>query len=81
MPAAKINYIVLYEGNSQVYGTSTKETALGSPPPEGFVLDQKHVLFIGVEPDKNELVVRPVSQEEVQAAEIKERKKKDESTD
>lgn len=79
MPATKLNYLVVYEGMSQVFGASTKETALSSPPPEGFTLDQKHVLFVGVEPDKDELVVRPLPRDEVLSAEIKERKTKDAS--
>lgn len=76
MPATRLNYLVVYDGDSQVYGTSNKETALASPPPEGFTIEQKHILFIGVEPDKDELVVRPIPKEEVLSAEIKETKKK-----
>jgi hypothetical protein len=77
MPATRLNYIIVYEGDSQIYGASTLDTALASPPPNGFDIEQKYVLFIGMEPDTDELVVRPVPREEVLSAELLEKKKKD----
>ena len=78
MAAGKLNYIVTYEGLSQVFGCASKKIALESPPPEGYSLKQKNVLFITFEPDKNNLCVYQVSQEEVMEAEIKSKKQSDE---
>lgn len=83
MPATKSNYIVLYRGDSQIYAAATKETALSSPPPEGFTIEDKRILFITQQPDTDELIVRPIPQDEVLSAEIKypkskAKKKKDE---
>lgn len=76
MPAGKVNYLIMYEHNPQVYGCSTKEIALSSPPPEGFSLEEKHVYFITIEPDNGEFVWRRLPQEEVVSAELKAHKKK-----
>lgn len=78
MAAGKLNYIVTYEGLSQVFGCASKKIALESAPPEGYSLKQKKVLFITFEPDKNNLCVYQVSQEEVMGAEIKSKKQSDE---
>lgn len=71
MAASKVNYIVMYDGHSQVYGCSSKKIALESPPPEGCSLKNKKVLFITFEPDNNNLAVYKIADEEVQKAEIK----------
>lgn len=71
MAASKVNYIVIYNGHSQVYGCSSKKIALESPPPEGCSLKDKKVLFITFEPDTNDLTVYAVPDEEVQQAELK----------
>lgn len=71
MAASKVNYIVMYDGHSQVYGCSSKKIALESPPPEGCSLKDKKVLFITFEPDNNNLAVYKIPNEEVQEAEIK----------
>lgn len=76
MPANKINYLVLYVGDSQVYGAQSKEVALSSPPPPGVALEDKHVLFVTYQPDNKILSVHPIPHEEVVSAEIKEKKKK-----
>lgn len=76
MPANKTNYIVLFHGNSQVYGTGSLDIALATPPPEGFTLEDKQVLFISQQPDTDELMVRPLPKEEVMSAEIQIPKKK-----
>jgi hypothetical protein len=78
MAAGKLNYIVTYEGLSQVFGCASKKIALESPPPEGYSLKHKKVLFITFEPDKNNLCVYPVPEEEVMGAEIKSKKQSDE---
>ena len=46
MAASKLNYIVLYEGISQVYGCSSKKIAIESPPPAGVGQDKKKIYFI-----------------------------------
>lgn len=71
MAASKVNYVVIYNGHSQVYGCSSKKIALESPPPEGCSLEDKKILFITFEPDNKNLVVYTVPDEEVQGAEIK----------
>jgi hypothetical protein len=74
MAAGKLNYIVTYEGLSQVFGCASKKIALESPPPEGYSLSQKKILFITFEPDKNNLCVYEVPKEEILGAEIKKKK-------
>lgn len=80
MPASKLNYIVLYKGDSQVYGASSEKVALSSPPPEGVPLEDKRVLFISMRPDTGELVVHQIPQDQVMEAEIVEKKKKKKET-
>lgn len=70
MAASKVNYLVLYPNTAQVYGASSKDTALSSPPPEGFTLQDKRVFFISLEPETGDLVWYRISQEEVESAEI-----------
>lgn len=70
MPANRMNYLVIYEGHSQVYGAGTDKIALASPPPEGCELEQKHVLFVTYEPDNEEMVVYEIPKDEVMSAEI-----------
>lgn len=76
MAASKLNYIVMYNGHSQVYGCSSKKIALESAPPEGCSIEDKKVLFITYEPDTQNLSVYTVPQEEVLAADIKVKKEK-----
>jgi len=64
MPASKLNYIVVYEGVSQVYGSSSKKIALDTPPPDGISEDKKKVLFVAFEPDTNNLCVYEVKKED-----------------
>lgn len=58
----------MHVGDSQVYGTATKEIALQSPPPDGIPLENKRVLFVSFEPDNETLTVHPIPQEEVMNA-------------
>ena len=74
MAAGKLNYIVTYQGLSQVFGCASKKIALESPPPEGYSLDQKKILFITFEPDTDSLCVYEVPKEEIISAEIKKKK-------
>lgn len=76
MAASKVNYIVLYKGHSQVYGCSSKKIALESPPPEGFTIEDKRILFTTFEPDTNNLSVYEIPENEILNAEIKEKKVK-----
>lgn len=77
MPASKVNYLILYEHDPQVYGCARKDIALSTPPPSGFNITDKRVYFVSVEPDNGRLVWRRISQEEVEAAELKGTKTKD----
>jgi hypothetical protein len=70
MPAQKINYLVLYPHDAQVYGCSSKDIALQSPPPEGFSIDDKKVFFVSVEPENSNIVWYQLPKEEIINAEI-----------
>jgi hypothetical protein len=71
-----MNYFVIYKGCSQVYGASSKEVALSSPPPSGYTIEDKIIYFVAVEPDNGRLVWYKVPEEEVLQAEITEKKTK-----
>lgn len=71
MAAQKLNYVILYKGESQVYGSASKDIALQSPPPAGVELTDKRILFITYQPDNEILSVHQVPIEEVMNAEIK----------
>lgn len=81
MPASKVNYLILYEHDPQVYGCARKDIALSTPPPDGFDISEKMVYFITVEPDNGELVWRRIPQEEVESAELKLKKEKEVNED
>jgi hypothetical protein len=70
VPAQKINYLVLYPHDAQVYGCSSRDIALQSPPPEGFSLDEKKVFFVSVEPENGNIVWYQLPKEEIINAEI-----------
>lgn len=76
MAASKVNYIVIYDGHSQVYGCSSKKIALESAPPEGCSINDKKILFITFEPDTANLTVYKLPNEEVVNADIKQKKEK-----
>lgn len=79
MPATKANFVVLFEGDSQIYTSGSKEVAMKTPPPEGMTLEQKRVFFITHQPDNKIVSMHEVPHEEVLSAEIeypKSRKKK-----
>lgn len=76
MPASKLNYLVVYNNHSQVYGCSSKKIAVESPPPEGYSELDKQILFITMEPDTGNLCVYPVDNLIEEPAPNK-RKKKD----
>jgi hypothetical protein len=77
MAAGKLNYVVVYNGLSQVFGCASKKIALESAPPEGYSLKDKKILFITFEPDSENLCVYEVPEQEVQTAEIKKKKQDD----
>jgi hypothetical protein len=77
MAAGKLNYIVIYNGLSQVFGCASKKIALESAPPEGYSLKDKKILFVTFEPDSENLCVYEVPEQEVQTAEIKKKKQND----
>lgn len=81
MPANKLNYLVVYIGESQVYGAGSKPIALKSPPPPGVPLENKRVFFVTFEPDNEVMTVHPLPQEEVLNAEIEYPKKKEKDVD
>lgn len=81
MPAGKVNYIILYETDPQVYGCASKEIALSTPPPKGYSLTDKRIYFITVEPDNKKFVWHRLPQDEVESAELKAHKKKSKTDD
>lgn len=64
MPAAKLNYILVYKEHSQVYGCSSKKIAMESPPPEGYSVEDKNVFFITFEPDTDSISIHKVNNQE-----------------
>lgn len=76
MAASRLNYIVVYKTDSQVFGSASKDVALKSPPPEGTELEDKRVFFITYQPDNEVLSVHKIPQEEVLNAELEEKKAK-----
>lgn len=74
MPAQKLNYLVVYKNESQVFGSASKHIALESPPPANTPLEEKRVFFVTYQPDNGTLSVHAVPQEEVLNAEIKYKK-------
>lgn len=77
IPANRINYILAYTGDSQLYATASKQIALETPPPPGSTLADKQIYFVTQHPDEGTIVWHAVPHAEVQAATIKEIKKKD----
>lgn len=76
MPASKLNYVVAYRNDPQVYGSTSKEIALTSPLPENTELKDKRVWFISNEPDTGEIVAHEIPRDVVMNAKVKEPKKK-----
>jgi hypothetical protein len=72
MPAQRLNYVVIHKGQSQVYGSSSKEIALTTPLPPGVKLEDREVLFITYQPDNEVLSVHRVPKDEVVGADLKE---------
>jgi hypothetical protein len=64
VPAAKLNYILVYKDHSQVYGCSSKKIAIESPPPEGYSVDDKNVFFITFEPDTDSISIHKINNQE-----------------
>lgn len=62
---------MVHVGDSQVYGTASKDIALQTPPPDGIPLENKRILFVTFEPDNETLMVHPLPQEEIMNAELK----------
>lgn len=64
MPASKLNYIVLYDNHSQVYGCSSLKVAKDSPVPEGMTEDNKKIFFIAYEPDNISISLYKIDKQE-----------------
>lgn len=71
MAASRLGYIVIWEGQSQVFGCLSKEGALETPPPKGLEIEQKRVFFITHQPDNGVISVHEVPKDEVLDAELK----------
>lgn len=78
MGASSLNYLVVYRGTSQVFGTASKAIALKTAPPAGVPLEDKMVYFIANEPDNERMVWYRIPDDEVQSAEIEVKKTKKE---
>jgi len=78
MPASKVNYLVVYQNESQVFGTATESIALESPPPDGTPLEEKRVFFITYQPDNEQMLLHKLPQDKILNADIKYKKKKKE---
>ena len=66
MPAARCNYIVVYDNSPQVFSASTLETIVKSAPPKNCSDETRSVLFLSYFPDEKELKVFEVSKEELE---------------
>jgi hypothetical protein len=64
MPASKLNYLVVYDNHSQVYGCSSAKIAHDSPPPEGQTEEDKKIFFITYQPDTSEVSLHRVEKQE-----------------
>lgn len=71
MPHSKMNFIIAYKNNPQIFGAQSKDIALSSPPPEGSTLAEKKVWFVSYEPDTGYIVKYEIPEEDVLNAEIK----------
>jgi len=76
MPASKLNYIIVYDNHSQVYGSSSDKIAIESPPPEGVSEKDKHIFFITYEPDTQNVCVHKLDPKNTDAIENKSNKRK-----
>lgn len=76
MPANRTNYVVWYDGESQIYASGKKEIALETPPPAGRSIEDKHIGFITFRPDDGDIVIHEIPKEEVLNAELKVKEKK-----
>lgn len=64
MPASKLNYLVVYDNHSQVYGSSSKKVAEDSPIPEGLSEEDKNIFFITFEPDTKNICLHKIDKQE-----------------
>lgn len=76
MPASKLNYIIVYDNHSQVYGSSSDKIAMESPPPEGLSQEDKHIFFITFEPDNKNICVHKIDSNNIDNIENKSNKRK-----
>jgi hypothetical protein len=84
MPASKLNYIVVYDNHSQVYGSSSDKIAIESAPPDGLSEKDKHIFFITFEPDTKNICIHkvdPNNREEIDNKSNKRKKKDSEQKD
>lgn len=65
MPAARCNYVVVYDNSPQVFSSSTLETILKSGPPKNCTEEGRSILFLSYFPDVGELKVFEVNDEEI----------------
>lgn len=71
MPAARCNYLVVYDNSPQVFAASTLETILKGDPPKNCTKEGRSVLFLSYFPDDKELKVFKISEEELESEEAK----------
>lgn len=86
MPAARCNYLVVYDNSPQVYSSSTLQTILNGDPPKNCTEEGRSILFVTYFPDEGEMSIYEVTDEEVEAEKAKiqekeeaKRKKKEEA--
>jgi len=71
MPAARCNYLVVYENSPQVFSASTLDTILKGDPPKNCTIEGRSVLFLSYFPDDKELKVFEVTKEELEIEQAK----------
>lgn len=65
MAAARASYLIVWKSSSQVYSTTSLETAIKTPIPKGCKVEDKRILLMSYVPDEEELCVYKIPQEEI----------------
>lgn len=65
MAANSCNYIIVYDGLSQIYGAATEAVALSTPLPKGVDIEDKKVFFLSYDVDNEKIMVYQLEKDKV----------------
>lgn len=65
MPAARCNYLVVYDNSPQPFSASTLETIIKGEPPKNCTIEGRTILFVSYFPDDMKLKVFEVTQDQI----------------